>query len=1295
MNRNRKGVAFALISLTAPFFMLAVLFNIFQPVQAQGSTIYRVAKTGDGSDGLTWTTAFTDVQVALGASVSGDEIWVARGIYTPGISITDSFQLMNGVGIYGGFAATETLRTQRNWDANLTILSGDIAGDDAANPDGVVVDPADINGDNSYHVVIGSGVFSDTILDGFTITAGQADGSYSSPCGDVCGGGMYNLSGSPTLNNLTFIGNTAMMTSTAPTAVETGLITLEAVKSPYLVYWGGGGMFNRDNSNPILENVTFSNNSTDGGGGGISNWIDSNPILMNVTFLNNTTTQYGGGMLNYQSSPSLYIATFSENHADFGGGVYNYESSNPTLTNVTFSGNCSTSAGGGMRNRYSSSPRLTNVSFYGNSGGSNGGAMFNSDNSSPFLTNVSISGNLAYLGGGLFNEIGSNPDVYNSILWGNKVVFGDDSVIDNVYNTFSVITLTHSLLQYSGGSDDWTELGDYIDGGNNLDQDPHFKLPVTSIPTITGDLRLGPGSPAINTGDNQYVVDVPYDLDGRPRIINDAVDMGAYESVHIIQVSKTGNGEDGLSWTTAFTNVQEALAVVPSGGEIWVAEGVYTPGLTVDDSFQLLDEVGLYGGFDATEILLSQRDWESNLTILSGDIGGDDITDPTGVVTDITNLIGDNSCHVVSCSGLDRSAVLDGFTITGGQAGEHLFPCSSMLGGGMYNNNCSPTVNNVAFIGNAARSGGGGMSNTEGSFPALTHVTFSGNYCSLGGGMSNTSGSSPFLKDVTFSGNKAYYGAGMYNYDHSSPTLVGVTFLGNFSYEFGGGIWNNLNCSPILTDVAFINNTVSDSGGGMVNYSSCSPQLNGVTFSNNSADYRGGGMWNYDNSSPVLSDVTFSGNSAEYGGGMYSDHNNNTTLISVTLSDNSASKNGGGIYNRWYSNSSLRDVTFTGNTASGNGGGMYNYYDSNPTLTGVTFTSNSALNNGGAMVNSQVNATLTDVTFSGNWAEEGGGMVNGSSSLTLTNVTFSGNTAASNGGGMSNGVGNLTLISVTLSGNASNLNGGGIYNFSTVSTYTDVNFISNSTLVDGGAIFNENTTYTLTNGTFSGNGAVGGGGGIYNKRGYSRLINSIFTDNTAGTGGAMNNNTSNPIITDSAFYNNSADDKGGGMYNFFGFPILTNVIFYGNQADYGGGLFNDETSNPNVRNSILWNNQDSTGTGTISATITNDNYSSIYLTYSVVQGSGGSDNWIGGSYMDGGGNIDEDPMFILPTPRVRASTFFDFRLPPGSPAVDAGNNQYVEGILFDLDGNRRIINGIVDLGPYETLIYLFLPWLIR
>jgi hypothetical protein len=55
------------------------------------------------------------------------------------------------------------------------------------------------------------------------------------------------------------------------------------------------------------------------------------------------------------------------------------------------------------------------------------------------------------------------------------------------------------------------------------------------------------------------------------------------------------------------------------------------------------------------------------------------------------------------------------------------------------------------------------------------------------------------------------------------------------------------------------------------------------------------------------------------------------------------------------------------------------------------------------------------------------------------------------------------------------------------------------------------------------------------------------------------------------------------------------------------------------------------------------------------------------------------------------------RLLTGSPAIDAGKNDYIAGTLSDLDGNRRISDGnrdgtaTVDMGAYESEAYYFLP----
>ena len=241
----------------------------------------------------------------------------------------------------------------------------------------------------------------------------------------------------------------------------------------------------------------------------------------------------------------------------------------------------------------------------------------------------------------------------------------------------------------------------------------------------------------------------------------------------------------------------------------------------------------------------------------------------------------------------------------------------------------------------------------------------------------------------------------------------------------------------------------------------------------------------------------------------------------------------------------------------------------------------------------------------------------------------------------------------------------------------------------GGGMYISDGSPTLRNLIISGNTATGAGGGIYNWGGSPTLTNVTFSGNWAYSGGGMyNNDGSSPTLTDVTFSGNSATSWGGGMYNgYSSSPMLTNVTFSGNSANYsGGGMYNwGGLSKPNVRNGILWNNQDLSGTGTITANVYNEWESTITLIHSLVQGSGGSAIWnIDPSYVDGGGNIDSDPLFVEPVyPAGAPTTIGDLHLGADSPAIDAGDNQYVTGIPTDLDGDPRISGGTVDMGAYE------------
>jgi hypothetical protein len=322
----------------------------------------------DDNDGLSWATAKRTLQAAVNAAQAGDEIWVAAGTYLPtdGTDRTISFVLKEDVAIYGGFVGIETSRDQRDWDANPTILSGDI---------GVQGN----NSDNSYHVVMGA---NNATLDGFTITGGNANG------GEPYGGGMRNNNGNPKITNCTFSGNTA--------STDGGGMYNENYASPAIfncIFIGnsaggyGGAMDNCWRGNPTVTNCEFIGNSANNGGGMVNTFYSDSVVVTGCVFSSNSAVNDGGGMYNYGGS-GVFGATvtnciFTENSAVRGGGMFSGMYNAVTVTNCTFSGNFANS-GGGIYTTFSSSPKVTNCILWGNTA-SNGPQIYN-DSSSPVIT---------------------------------------------------------------------------------------------------------------------------------------------------------------------------------------------------------------------------------------------------------------------------------------------------------------------------------------------------------------------------------------------------------------------------------------------------------------------------------------------------------------------------------------------------------------------------------------------------------------------------------------------------------------------------------------------------------------------------------------------------------------------------------------------------------------------------------------------------------------------------------------------------------------------------------------------
>ena len=93
-------------------------------------------------------------------------------------------------------------------------------------------------------------------------------------------------------------------------------------------------------------------------------------------------------------------------------------------------------------------------------------------------------------------------------------------------------------------------------------------------------------------------------------------------------IRNSSGTNDGSSWTTAFTILQDALAVACDGAQIWVAKGTYKPGASRNASFSMKAGVKIYGSFAGTETNLSERTlavMAANKSILSGDLNGDDV----------------------------------------------------------------------------------------------------------------------------------------------------------------------------------------------------------------------------------------------------------------------------------------------------------------------------------------------------------------------------------------------------------------------------------------------------------------------------------------------------------------------------------------------------------------------------------------------------------------------------------------------------------------------------------------------
>jgi len=379
----------------------------------------------------------------------------------------------------------------------------------------------------------------------------------------------------------------------------------------------------------------------------------------------------------------------------------------------------------------------------------------------------------------------------------------------------------------------------------------------------------------------------------------------------------------------------------------------------------------------------------------------------------------------------------------------------------------------------------------------------------------------------------------------------------------------------------------------------------------------------------------------------------------------------------------LDGFTITGGNANGLpdsplgwGGGMYNYW-SRPTLTNCTFTANFA-QRGGGMYNDKSSPILTNCTFSGNTGNDAAGMMNASSTPKLTNCTFTGNSAKNGGGGgMLNGSSSPNLTGCTFTENSATTCGGGMDNAGSSPKLTNCTFTENSAADCGGGMHNYiGSSPTLTDCMFTRNSAVECGGGMRNWKGSSPTpINCTFTENSAGNcgGGIDNVENSSPVLTNCTFTSNSASG-GAGMRNSTGSsPKLTNCTFIGNSAVGTGGMLNGENSSPTLTNCTFTGNSGALGGG-----IGNVNNSSPKLTNCMFTG-----NW--GVYGGGILNFTNNDSPVL----TNCAFIANWAVTSGGGMNNAGSgtamtnctfgwNQSGEGAgLYNAAGNATLANCIL------------------
>ncbi len=501
------------------------------------SIIYVKQSATGSNNGSNWDNAFTDLNLALETAILGVEVWVASGTYYPS-SYHDidpgspenprlkHFHLKKGVAIYGGFAGLETTRAERNFETNVTTISGDIgvAGNVADNVYHLFYHPASIAIDNT------------AILDGVVISKGNANASGTGAHSK--GAGIYNEAGSPHISNVVFEYNRAVYggaiyNNIAPDVIiehstfianysstkggaihnyhSTGEISFSSFEANIGVPGNsvGAAMFN-ESSDMLISDSEFKDHGIVSDyavmGGAI---LDSTGKLeiIRSSFENNHASASGGAVFGNGSDLTVDSCTFTSNWCAYdGGAIYAQGATNTVvIKDSTFTGNYTTanSNGGGAIKLYGLETADISGSVFAKNTTKGGGGGISVDHSqdinisySTFYANKRLAASLGSTTSGMGGAIlvnSSNVDVSNNIFWANLAYSPEKGNDLYIYNDtypppqiLSTVNIENNNIQLLSG------IGNDI--GGNMEVDPLF------IDAVGGDYNLNSESLCIDMG---------------------------------------------------------------------------------------------------------------------------------------------------------------------------------------------------------------------------------------------------------------------------------------------------------------------------------------------------------------------------------------------------------------------------------------------------------------------------------------------------------------------------------------------------------------------------------------------------------------------------------------------------------------------------------------------------------------------------------------------------------------------------------------------------------------------------